>query len=77
MRRLIVLGLLLLVGCRSVVGPFQHRDPQRVDDPRLTVDEQERRGRDRLALPDPSRNSGPETFVNPPTVNGRMNPPGS
>jgi hypothetical protein len=69
MRRLIVLGLLLLVGCRSVVGPFEHRDPQRVDDPLLSIGEQERRGRDRLALPEQSVTVAPRTDVNFP--NGR------
>lgn len=56
MRRLIVIGLLLLAGCQGIVGPRQRacQTPQRVDDPCLTIDQQERRGRDRLALPDNS-----------------------
>jgi hypothetical protein len=54
MRRLFLVGLLLLPGCRSVVGPFEHRSPQRVDDPLLSVPEQEQRKRDRLALPEQS-----------------------
>jgi hypothetical protein len=54
MRRTLLVVLLLLGGCRSVVGPFEHRSPQRVDDPLLTIPEQERRARDRLALPDQS-----------------------
>jgi hypothetical protein len=41
MRRLYLVGFLLLAGCQNVVGPFEHRKP-----------EQQRRGRDRLALPD-------------------------
>jgi hypothetical protein len=69
MRRFIVLGLILLAGCRSVIGPFEHRDPQRVDDPLLTIGEQERRGRDRLALPESSPTVAPRTDVNFP--NGR------
>jgi hypothetical protein len=69
MRRFIVLGLILLAGCRSVIGPFEHRDPQRVDDPLLTIGEQERRGRDRLALPEQSPTVAPRTDVNFP--NGR------
>jgi hypothetical protein len=70
MRRLVVVGLLLLVGgCRSVIGPFEHRDPQRVDDPLLSIGEQERRGRDRLALPEQSVTVAPRTDVNFP--NGR------
>jgi len=41
-----------MTGCANVNGPFAARSPQRVDDPRLTIPEQEARGRDRLALPE-------------------------
>lgn len=51
MRRLMTVGILALAGCQGVVGPFTHRMPQRVDDPCVSTSEQERRGRDRLALP--------------------------
>jgi hypothetical protein len=51
MRRLIVLGVLLLAGCQSVRGPLQPREPQRADDPRYSIPEQQRRARDQLALP--------------------------
>ena len=52
MRRLFVLSVLLAAGCGNVVGPFARREPERVDDPRLSIPEQERRGRVRLAFPD-------------------------
>ena len=52
MRRLFLLGSLLLVGCGNVVGPFARREPERVDDPRFSIPEQERRGRFRLAYPE-------------------------
>jgi hypothetical protein len=51
MRKLFLLGVLFLAGCQSVVGPLGYRPPLRVDDPNYTIPEQERRGRDRLALP--------------------------
>ena len=54
MRRIALLGLVLLAGCQNIVGPLQSRSPMRVDDPRLPTFEQERRERDRLALPDNS-----------------------
>jgi hypothetical protein len=53
MRNLILVGVLVLAGCQGVVGPFQRarmKDP--VDDPSLTIAEQMRKGRDRLAYPD-------------------------
>ena len=52
MRKLFCLGVLMLAGCQNVYGPFQARPPQQVDDPRMSIAEQESRGRDRLALPD-------------------------
>jgi hypothetical protein len=54
MRRLCLLSVVLLAGCRSVIGPFAARPPERVDDPHLTIAEQQQRGRERLALPDNS-----------------------
>jgi len=60
MRRLMFFGtLLLLSGCRNVAGPLSPRSPQRVDDPSLTIQEQESRGRARWALPDKSPQVGP------------------
>ena len=46
-----------------MTGPFAHRTPERVDDPRLPIPEQERRGRDRYALPEADRNVVPRTFA--------------
>jgi hypothetical protein len=69
MRRLLVLGILLFAGCQNVAGPFQHRPPERVDDPLFSISEQQQRGRDRLALPDESRSVGPSSGVEPtPTI---------
>jgi hypothetical protein len=54
MRQLLLPAVLLLAGCQGVIGPREPRQPVRVDDPRVSIAEQERRGRDRLALPDAS-----------------------
>lgn len=63
MHRTILGGLLLLAGCQNLVGPRERRDnPVRVDDPRLSIPEQERRGRDRLALPEWSPTVAPRTY---------------
>ena len=60
MKRWVILAVVLMAGCQAV-GPVQraNQPPQRVDDPRLTIDEQKRRGRASLALPDNSPAVGP------------------
>ena len=69
MRKLVVLGVLLLAGCQSTVGPFGYRPPERADDPALPVAEQQRRVRDRYAIPDETRNQLlPSTRSAPPGI---------
>jgi hypothetical protein len=63
MRRFVLLAALLTTGCATMVTPFEHRRPERVDDPRLSIGEQEREGRARLALPQESRAVGPNSGV--------------
>ena len=70
MKQVFLIGLLFLVGCEGVVGPFKGREPMRVDDPRLPISEQERRGRDRLALTE-DNNLQPKTGISPPGTIGR------
>jgi hypothetical protein len=70
MRRVFLIGLLLLAGCQNVKGPFAPREPQKVDDPLLSIGEQQRRGRDRYALPDESSASGPRTGLQRPGGTG-------
>jgi hypothetical protein len=67
MHRFMMAGVLLLAGCgtTNVRGPFA-RGPDRVDDPYYTIAEQERRGRERLSLPERSPEVAPPTLVNPP-----------
>lgn len=71
MRRTLLLGVLFLAGCQNIVGPFQPRSPERIDDPLLTINEQRMRGRDRLALPDDSPAVGPTTGLEVPSSLGR------
>lgn len=71
MRRLILVGALVMAGCQNVIGPFQSRPPQRVDDPLVSIGEQQRRGRDRLALPEDRTGMAPNTFTDRPDPHGR------
>jgi hypothetical protein len=68
MRRLFVVAVLALAGCQGVVGPFARPPrPDRVDDPRLSISEQERKGRDRLAYPDETPTpDAPRSALDPP-----------
>jgi hypothetical protein len=59
MRRILLLGILCLAGCQNYSGPFAPRSPARIDDPRLSIGEQECRGRDRWAMPDESPRVAP------------------
>ena len=63
MRRILILGILCLAGCQSVTGPFAPRSPERVDDPRFSITEQQARGRDRYAIPDDSPKVGPPSGI--------------
>ncbi len=63
MRRTVLLVALLMAGCQNVIGPFGHRTPARVDDPSLSIGEQERESRARLALPVESPAVGPSSGV--------------
>jgi hypothetical protein len=61
MRFALLLVLILLAGCENIVGPFRKKAPDRVDDPRLTIPEQEKLGRTYLSLPDESNLTGPHS----------------
>jgi hypothetical protein len=56
MRSLLCLSVVLLAGCQNVLGPkYRNYESTRVDNPCLTTEEQKRRARDRLALPESSK----------------------
>jgi hypothetical protein len=61
MRYILALGILCLAGCQSVIGPFQPREPERVDDPKLPLSEQGVRARDRYAIPEESPLVAPQS----------------
>jgi hypothetical protein len=71
LRHCLLVGILLLSGCENIIGPFQPRGPGRVDDPLLTINEQQKLGRERLALPDDSPSVGPNVGLEVPSSRGR------
>jgi hypothetical protein len=71
MHRLFLAGCMLAAGCQNIQGPFRYFKPERVDDPWVSIEEQQRRGRDRLALPFDSGETAPRTRVEFPGPHGR------
>jgi hypothetical protein len=66
MRRLSLIGLFLaLAGCQSNSSSLGYRQPSRVDDPMLSISEQESRGRLRYSLIEDSR-LAPKAYVDRP-----------
>ena len=74
MRRLLLCALMLAAGCQNVDGPFRRDRRERVDDPRFSIPEQERRGRAGIALPDESGLSGPPSGLARPAFESGRNP---
>ncbi len=72
MYRLLLVGVLCLAGCQgtAVRGPFAPA-PDRVDDPFYTIGEQQRRGRERLSLPEDDTSVTPPTFADRPGPHAR------
>jgi hypothetical protein len=70
MRRAFLAGFVFVAGCQGWVLPFQ-RPPGPIDNPCLTVAEQQQRARDRLALPQDSPTVGPRTDADQPYGIGR------
>jgi hypothetical protein len=65
MRHLFLTILLLAAGCENLRGPLAPRSPARVDDPNLTIQEQQVLGRDRIGAPDNSSVLPPEAGARP------------
>lgn len=74
MRRTVLFLLVALagaVGCRNVAGPLEARNKSRADLPGYSIEEQERRGRDRLATFEDDPRIGPITYISRPGPTGR------
>ncbi len=64
MRRLLLFSLLFLASCKGTTGPFANKQrDDKPDDPLFTIEEQQRRGRDRYALPE-DNGMTPNTLTN-------------
>ncbi|MBX7103105.1 MAG: hypothetical protein K1X57_03440 [Gemmataceae bacterium] len=71
MRTTLLVALIFAsVGCQSQQGGLLYRQAGRADDPRYSIEEQKRRGRERLAVVEDTGLS-PKTYVDRPGVTGR------
>lgn len=70
-RRLFVLGLIALTGCNRFSGPVETRQMGRADAPGYTIDEQKKRGRERLAVSEDDYRIGPKGYIDRPSPTGR------
>ncbi|MBA4065610.1 MAG: hypothetical protein C0501_18225 [Isosphaera sp.] len=73
MRRIVLPVLLLagLAGCTRFAGPREVRNFDRADAPGYTIDEQQRRGRERLAITEDDPRIGPSPGISRPSPIGR------
>lgn len=71
MRQSLLIALILTAGgCQGQRGNLLYRQTGRADDPMYSISEQERRGRERLAVVEDSGLT-PKTFVDRPGTTGR------
>ena len=78
MRRSLLLACLVVssLGCTRFAGPIAVRhmgrpDALAPDGTRYTIEEQKRRGRERLALPEDDIRVGPKLYADRPSPTGR------
>jgi hypothetical protein len=73
MRRLLLFVIIGLagLGCNRFAGPLDVRRMDRADAPGYTIEEQERRGRARLAITEDDYSIGPKTYNDRPSPLGR------
>jgi hypothetical protein len=73
MRRTVVLAVLFLssLGCTRYAGPIAVRQSGRADAPGYTIDEQQRRGRERYTILEDDPRIGPKTYSDRVSPTGR------
>lgn len=60
-----------VAGCKNIAPPREARNKSRPDLPGYTIEEQERRGRERLATFEDDPRIGPNTYISRPGPTGR------
>ena len=71
-RLFVFIAIIVTTGCRNLEGPKYHKEhPEKIDSPVYNIDEQKRRGRELIALPDASQNVAPKTGIDTYGPSGR------
>jgi len=72
-RALLIGALLAAAGCQSGKGSLAYRERGRADDPMYSIEEQERRGRERLSVVEDGSSGAlaPNAYIDRPGVTGR------
>ena len=70
-RRMLVLVVIALAGCNRFSGPLETRQMGRADAPGYTIEEQQKRGRERLAVTEDDYRIGPKGYIDRPSPTGR------
>ncbi len=69
---LLTIGLSgIAAGCQGYDRPRENRVKPRPDNPALSFEQQEARGRDKYAIPDDDRRVGPRGYIDRPSPTGR------
>lgn len=72
MRRILTAVLILAsVGCRSDRSGLMYPKSGRPDDPMFSIEEQQRRGRERIATIEDGNSLSPKAYVDRPSPTGR------
>ncbi len=65
MSRCLILLVIAAAGCRNIDGPCAARNKPPINEPGLTISEQERRARDKYPIPSDNFRIGPPTGIDP------------
>lgn len=67
----VVMAFGALTGCNRFSGPLETRQLGRADAPGYTIDEQQKRGRERLSISEDDYRIGPKGYIDRPSPTGR------
>jgi predicted small lipoprotein YifL len=68
---MLVLGVIALTGCGRFSGPLETRQLPRADAPGYTIEEQQKRGRERNSVTEDDFRIGPKGYIDRVSPTGR------